>query len=412
MRRATWLTPALLAIIVGTAPAGAVPAVAGAATAPPGAAAPAPLHPAAAPAGPAGTQPAHIPVGTGTVLPAPTGAWAVGTSSEHLVDHRRVDPWAPDARRRELMIQTWYPARPAPHRPSAAYQSLAAGQALEAVTGARPGSFTDVTTHARSSATPLPVHRGRPLLLFSHGRSGNRTNLTAVAEDLASHGYLVVAVDHTFDSLAVQFPGGRVVTANRPQIPDAATAAAEVAVRAADLRFVLDRVLAGRAARPVSGQVDARRIGVFGHSLGGASAAELLRTDRRVRAGLNLDGALFTTGATLAVDRPFLLFTRADQHESWTRWRAEQRRWGRHLTVAGAGHFSFTDLDLLVEAAGLRATLGEAGYAQWFGSIAPGRTTALDRRYVRAMFDLHLRHRPTKVFDRPADPEVRVEGRS
>lgn len=337
----------------------------------------------------------------GTVLPRPTGALPVGTVTEHLVDAARPDPWAPDHRPRELMIQTWYPARPAPHGHTAPYQSAAAAEALEAALGARPGSLQSVTTHARQVARPAPGRH--PLLLFSPGRGGNRTNLTAVAEDLASHGFVVVGVDHTHDALAVQLPD-RVARANRPTAPDQPTLAAEVAVRAADLRFVLDRVLAGRAARPVARRVDRRRIGVFGHSLGGATAAEVLRTDRRTRAGVNIDGGLPDTGAGLAVDRPFLLYTQAVEQESWTRWRAEQRCWGRHLTVTGAGHYGFTDLDVIAADAGLPPET----YRALLGTIPPGRTTALSRSHVRAFFRLHLQNRHTTVFDRPAHPEVAV----
>ncbi|HEX8345764.1 MAG TPA: hydrolase [Actinoplanes sp.] len=300
------------------------------------------------------------------------------------------------------MIQAWYPAQPARHRPTAPYMSPSSARALEAAFDARRGSLSAVVTHARLEASALIRPEGWPLILFSHGRNGNRTNLTAVAEDLASHGFVVVGVDHTYDSFAVQFPDGRTATANRPAVYDDAVLAEEVAVRAADLRFVLDQVLADRAVRRISGRVSHHRIGVFGHSLGGATAAELLRTDRRVRAGSNLDGAFATTSSTLATPRPFLLYTRPDHHGTWTRWAAEQRAWGRHLVVAGTGHFSFTDFDTLAEA------IGVVRHPAFFGTITPGRTTELDRAYLRAFFQHHLRHRPTRLFDQPVDPEVTV----
>lgn len=353
------------------------------------------------PTAPPPTQAPPVP----TALPEPTGPMPVGTSVDHLVDADRADPWAPDARRRELMIQTWYPARPA-HRPqrTAEYQSRAAAQALETILGARSGSFSAVVTNARHGTAALPGRRRWPVLLLSPGRGGNRTNLTIIAEDLASHGYVVVGVDHTYDALAVEFPGGRIVTANRPAVPDDRAVVEEVGVRAADLRFVLDEVLAGRAARPVRGRLDHRRVGVLGHSLGGATAAELLRTDRRVRAGVNLDGAFFTTGSTLAVGRPFLLFSRPAEHHSWTRWHTEQRAWGRHLVVTGAGHFSFTDFSVLAGPAGIEQPM----YGQLFGTITAHRIVALDRDHLRAFFALHLHGRRTSVFDRPAQPEITI----
>lgn len=345
---------------------------------------------------------AHPPAGGAAMLPAPGGPLRVGTTIDHLVDVDRRDPWATDGRRRELMIQAWYPARPARHRPAAPYLSPAAARALEVAFGARPGALSTVGTHARLAAPPLTRPGGWPVVLFSHGRGGNGSNLTAVAEDLASHGFVVVGVDHTFDSFAVQFPDGRVVTATRPAQYDEQMLAEEVAVRTTDLRFVLDRLLAGRAAGPIAGRIDHRRIGVLGHSLGGATAAELLRTDRRVRAGANLDGAFATTSASLATPRPFLLYTRREPHHTWTRWAAEQRAWGRHLVVDGAGHFSFTDFDTLAEAVGV------VRHESYFGTITPGRTTALDRTYLRAFFDYQLRGRRTTLFDRPAHPEVTV----
>lgn len=145
-------------------------------------------------------------------LPAPTGPHPLGTVAVHLVDRARVDPWQDSRPARELMIQLWYPARAAHGHPPVPWMSPGAVTFFEREQGIPSGTLLLPTTHAHPAA---PVDRGRcgrPVVLYSPGLLSDRSLGTVLIEELASHGYLVVAIDHTYDADQVEFPGGRVET--------------------------------------------------------------------------------------------------------------------------------------------------------------------------------------------------------
>jgi len=177
-------------------------------------------------------------------------------------------------------------------------------------------------------------------------------------EELASHGYVVVTIDHTHDAGEVEFPDGRVETLAVPDVSEE-TIARAIAVRVADSRFVLDRLATVNATDQIHGlrgAFDLSRTGMFGHSLGGATTAATMYHDPRVKAGANLDGTFFGATATAGTDRPFLLFGSDNGtgpgDPSWDEFWASQRGWKRELKLTGSTHNSFTAYEaLLPEAA-------------------------------------------------------------
>lgn len=340
-------------------------------------------------------------------LPAPTVGRPVGTVSLHLVDPSRQDPFAPTPGPRELMVQLWYPARGAARYARAPYTTARVATLMDKRAHLDPGTLARVRPTARLGA---PAAAGAlPLLLLGHGRQGTRTDCTALAEELAARGYLVASIDHTYDAAAVEFPDGRVVRTALEQNPGDWDAAArkEIAARVADLRFVADELTSSRALLPPCADPD--RIGVLGHSMGGAAAAEAVRQDERFTAGLNLDGGLFGSPvAEVGLDRPFLMLTSFADHETWQRWREHQRGWGRQLRQLGSGHLSFTDWPHMAGPGHFAQNTSTETYQQLFGTIAPERTTEISRAYVRAHFDHVLRDRPAPLLDAPSPryPEV------
>ena len=141
-------------------------------------------------------------------LPEPTGPCPVGTRSLWLTDTSRPDPWAAEVTARELMVSLWYPAA-TPDGRRAQYMTPAESElqlTSGGITGVPPDMLSTVRTNAADGAEPAGHQHGLPLVVLSPGFTNPRSTLTAMAEDLASHGYVVAGIDHTYESYATAFP--------------------------------------------------------------------------------------------------------------------------------------------------------------------------------------------------------------
>ncbi|MEU6620101.1 acetylhydrolase [Streptomyces litmocidini] len=328
-------------------------------------------------------------------LPAPTGPHPVGLRTFALTDTSRVDPWEPAAGVREVKISVLYPARSAravrdcPRAPQLTPDEAGVFAVLAPLV--HPGlpeagvDWGAVLTHGHVDAPPLPGRR--PVLLYSPGGGDSRTLGTTLAEDLASHGRVVVLVDHPGDASQVELPRGMRTTVLRGD-PDPETFRTMIDTRVADLRFVLDRL----GDLPLAPVMDLRRIGAYGHSAGGTAAVHALAGDDRITAGVNLEGYLDLDPDLVArLDRPLLMF-RTDDFECAARL---ERSWAgvpaRRVLLTDAGHWVLSDYAHLVpqlQAAGL-VTAGTRNALVGAGDTAA--TTALVRHGVRVFFDHRLR---------------------
>jgi predicted dienelactone hydrolase len=336
------------------------------------------------------------------------------------------------------MITVWYPARRNAEAPATPYATHGLGPAFDTFAGslgipARSVDWSAIGTHTTVGAPMAHSARRLPVVLYTPGRFNPRFLDTTIAAELASHGYAVVAVDHTYEALAVEFPDGRVITpapalagALPPQVMKAA-----VDCRVADLRFVLDQLrLLARGGNPDAGgrtlpaglgaAFDLSSVGVFGHSLGGTAAAEAMRLDRRISAGAVLEGPLgygpddpelFAPVTHTGLRQPFLLagssytpelpFT----HTHVPAWQALWKNssgWKRDLWTARARHQSYSDFQILIPA--LAAHFGTpppAVVAAMIGDIDPVSYTGARRAYLTAFFDQSLKHRRRPLLDNP-----------
>jgi predicted dienelactone hydrolase len=128
------------------------------------------------------------------------------------------------------------------------------------ITGVPPDALSTTRTNAVSDATPSGVPRSLPLIAASPGFTNSRSSLTALAEDLASHGYVVAGVDHTYESYATAFPDGRVTTSLAREASRRDRWEKVVAGRAADISFVLDELTVSHPAWPGTGLIDPSRM--------------------------------------------------------------------------------------------------------------------------------------------------------
>jgi dienelactone hydrolase len=317
-------------------------------------------------------------------LPAPTGRYAVGRTSYDWIDAERAEIYSSNPQdRRELFVWVWYPAAPEADAERATYLPepwAPTGQFLGL-------DATGLQSHAGADAAMATDQANYPALVMSPSGFPPLL-LAAIGEELASHGYVVVGVNHTYETAVTVFADGRTIPVN----PDAQAGAlgpqtgpyeerlrrraAVCEYKAADLASVGDWLgrLTADGNGPLAGRVDGDRLGAFGHSFGGNAALEWCRHDRRCLAAANLDGALWTEVGRVGLSRPVLQVLAehpefapsgpeavaaglasdaaafdAEKAITLGGWRRVQERGqpGYTVQVAGATHLSFMDVPLL-----------------------------------------------------------------
>lgn len=370
-------------------------------------------------------------------LPAPTGAYPVGTTSLHLTDRGRPDPWV-GSEHRELMVSVRYPAQNVaghPRAPQMLPGEAAGFDALNNLTDIPKGraDWAATRSHAYTEA-PVARHspRGFPVVLYSPGVGDPRTLGTTLCDELASRGYVVVMIDHTYDASAVEFPGGRVEKTVLPEEFAKADKAGKaqvtallkktLAVRVADTRFVLDQL--GQLPGRLRGALDLDSVGMFGQSAGGFTAAQTMHDDPRIKAAANLDGVMGYTQrdddpanpssvGTDGVNRPLLLMGKeGNNHHTVASWGAvwqHSKGWLRDLTLTGSEHASYTDIQSEIPQLASPLGLSAQTVAANIGTVEPKHSVASQEACTAAFFDRWLRGQDRHLLDGPSArlPEVR-----
>jgi dienelactone hydrolase len=319
-------------------------------------------------------------------VPRPTGGSPVGTHVMGFVDSIREDPYLSNGTKRELLVRFWYPAPSDTTCNAADYTSPEVWNHFSQLLGMTlPQVSTNSCLDARISDGAHPV------VVFSHGFTGTFTDYTFLFEDLASRGYVVASVDHTYEATAVEFPDGRLVKSvfgshlTNYVRSDAQALAFAVSVRLDDLKFVLnelERLNAGHDS-DFTAKLDLSRIALAGHSLGGLTAILGVENEPRFKAGIVLDGVLPDHPAS-PTKTPIL--TLAAGREKWNE--NDCRLWGAlrgprmAVNLQGADHLTPSD------------ALWLAKGAVKSGEMGPDKTIAAIRDYVAAFLDVNLRGKP------------------
>ena len=357
-------------------------------------------------------------------LPAPTGHYAIGTRIVSIVDPSRTeDADASGQHRREVVAQIWYPALPS-HMPRAPYRRRSETSLAS--------SYQSVNwTHARYDAPAAHAPGGFPILLYNPGWNGRRTQDTPLVEELASHGYVVVGIDHPYNSGPVALTDGRVIKpVPTPELFDDVTSEAalyalinkEADKETDDSLFVLDQVesMNEDPGNILYHHLDRSRIGALGFSLGGIVAANLAYRDTRIGAVLDLDTPLYGDAGKNGIMQPFMLISE-DQVRTTREEKARmsfgerrdvtmdeqdydhqlplfQRRGNYELAVHGTVHSSFQDVALTSPI----QSISQAG------AIAPYRMIEILRQYSVAFFDQSLRGIPSPLLAEKTSPFAEV----
>jgi dienelactone hydrolase len=364
------------------------------------------------------------------VYPAPTGEYAVGRIDTVWVDASREEIFtdAPDDVR-HVPASIWYPAADDAAPLATWIDPALAGRYAEATGVPLDTVISLITVHARSGAAAAPSDTPFPVLIMSHGSGLFPALYTSTAESLASHGYVVIGVTHPYNAAAALLADGTLALPAPAAAPDAPNIPADsdplttlgmidahaqplLSVQVGDLRFALDQAERLNADDPaLAGRLDLARVGVFGHSFGGAAAIETVLADDRFGAAALIDGSLFSD-MSAGSDRPVLaLFADATLNgmdeaeaealemsaavlnaadlERFTGMLGRVRRLVQNspdsalVTIAGAEHMNFSD------AGALNALLD--GIASDLGAIDSALALEITNAYLLAFFDETLR---------------------
>ncbi|XXF81490.1 hypothetical protein P2318_02175 [Myxococcaceae bacterium GXIMD 01537] len=347
-------------------------------------------------------------------LPAPTGAHAVGTAAYHWTDSAREERLTEAADdKRELMVRLWYPAVPASSAQPTAY-FLQRREGVATATGLQlPERYFDyVHAHAVEGAPVSQASPRWPVVLFSPGSGVSTALYTSLLEDLASRGYVVAAISHTYTTGPVVFPDGRFAPSTHEPSPfDGGMTRTLFDMWTADARFVLERLDALDASDErglFTGRLDLEHLGMLGHSFGGANAAAVSQREPRLKAGANLDGT-FQGDSPMGVDIPFLLMNAGDAKDgSQEDFLKATRGTTYHTAVQRAEHNTFTDLPLLLEL--MKVYQPDTDEEALDVGALGARGDTVVRAYVGAFLDKHLRGQPAPLLEGNAAefPEVKL----
>lgn len=357
-------------------------------------------------------------------LPIPPGPNCVGQMKTHVVDSSRAEIFTatPDDFR-TLVLGLWYPGTCEGERAVYGHPDvlLAYTARMGRTDSVDIGSIAQAQTHSyKNSAFASKVHRA-PILMFSHGAGTPIEFYTSIYEHLASHGYVVAVVAHTFEVAAVEFPSGDIVfrdeeLLNRPFTEEVTSAwnammafvqteassadklarvhqlfngdfpgTVNVKRRATDVAFALGEVIAmnSDATSPLYQRLNVEQVGGFGHSFGGAVMGQLILSESRVKAAINLDGWQFGEMAGRALHTPFLYvrggYPQLDALN--TVMYADAGSQFTQVKMEGTLHENFSDLPLFV------------GSNENFqtGELDAVRNALILNTLIQAFFDYHLR---------------------
>jgi len=338
----------------------------------------------------------------------PTGEYQVGTQVIHMVDNDRSAWYGQESSNpREIMVRVWYPAQPqegdlkAPY----VYNEKLIGDMVSEGFGIPKYLMKNLRNiNGNSWSEAQPVNEKFPVIIFSHGIGGLKTQNTTQMEEMASHGYVVFSCDHAYDAGVSIFPGDRIIF-GKTNIPDNLTKEekwnmrrAQLDYRAADIQFLLDEMERENfLSVALKNSLDLEHIGVFGHSFGGGTSVVVASVDERIDACFGLDAWFLPIPSNVLnsdLNKPFI-------HLGQVSWKEKENylkldtlagnnsAWSVRLDVQGATHYDFTDFSQFSK---LTKKYGS-------GMIAPPRIRKITNSAIREFFDHYLKNGPALALE-------------
>lgn len=358
-------------------------------------------------------------------LATPTGTYIVGTSNMDLTFNREEVITSKKNDLRKVTVKIWYPAKEKSAEQDT-YIDVGGRNGFAKKYGLPNSTFNyldKIETHVYKDA--LPYHKKFPVLLFSHGYNSKANNYYSYLSELASHGYIIFAINHTYESTGSTFSDGSEVYFDYDyfnKIQENTWPTMEPVIKAfkektsfkerhaivekgllkyfvkdiverwsLDISDVISALDSLNTIGKFKNKLALSKIGVFGHSRGGGAAGEALLKDNRIKAGVNLDGVQWGDIVTTQFKKPFL-FVSAD-------WPDSHQDLNSHAyinkssdifykaKILGSAHSNFMDIPLMFP----NKKLSEAG------EINAKLGIEITNKLLVSFFDTHLKNKENNI---------------
>ena len=330
-------------------------------------------------------------------LPPLTGPYGVGLKSMHLIDESRPESFTPDDPEdfREMMVQIFYPIDKEIKESRVEYMDgptfawLKDRSPVPLVT-ISDDAYTFVRPHGKNETPISKDQQNYPVIIFSPGYDGVYQIYTSLIEDIVSNGFIVAAINHPYVSGITVFPDGRKVYL-------AENSSGDLGLRsvAEDAKFVLDTITELNSSdSDLQGCFDLSKVGMYGHSFGGASTSICLYEDNRFLCGLTLDGVFYLDYIPEGLNKPFLLmiaenrFNDENVQQMWDNLNGDSYK----VEVLGSTHYAYTDVGVLLNHMVPLIPNRILG----FGTIEPKRHVNITRIFELAFFEVYLKGLPVQ----------------
>lgn len=380
-------------------------------------------------------------------LPKPDGLYKVGTQTFHFIDNDREETFTEDKNdKRELMVQIWYPAQNTESKKHEMLfpdnkQTFKKYKEAYSTELKIPQFVFDywkyIGSNAFENADIMQSSKPYPLVIICHGMGTSRILHSSQAEELASHGFIVAAIDHTYNTIATAFPDGR-VTGYKAELTlnDFYSSTSRVGdIWTEDVNFVInqmEKLNSGGRAVKFKEKIDLNNIGIMGHSFGGATAFNAFYNNKKIKAGIDMDGSLYEMGNKDKIAKPFMFMQSEDSirqknkeimNDELKRGKLSRDKYnqiierqekenniindtikhgGYSIYIEGTSHYNFTDLQLFSELLKLTGMTGK---------IKGKRGAYIVNQYVLDFFNKYLKETEGKLMNGPDSkyPEVKFQ---
>ena len=373
-------------------------------------------------------------------LPATTGSYKVGSRYIHLKTEREEIITENLNDKRELMVKVWYPANIKKEQTEA---YLNDGDRISfAKKYGLPSSTFNYLDYVKTNTYEAPsvVDEKFPVLIFSHGSYSKASGYYAIIEDIVSHGYIILNINHTYESTGTLFPDGTIRLYNKEYDQKKISTqkmgemawksqqgfnnaknenerflvsknilqnyiAAEITRNwSKDISSVIDVLKTWNTSTFLANHIDIDKIGVFGHSQGASAAGQSLLDDSRITAALNLDGVQWGSMIDSTLTKPFLNIS--------SDWKSPHPNFNKYAfgngsssvfydaKIKNSGHASFMDIPLMINVPQLNES----------GTINPNKAYQIINKIIISFFNNHLKNKDNNLLNlKDQFPNLEIE---